>query len=219
MHHKDRDSSDDELIQAYLENEATPEGELQFRRRLGDEVFRRRVAEQAIDLAVLLGGGIGGEETRKPRVVVQGGRLRVLALATVAASLLLGFGAIWTLLLKEQGRIPPARDDVAASPPGRIEEVSREDQGHEAHTPVKNKEVIGQVVNVIGNVLTGASFDSTGSRVVTGKLGFRSGDVLETVGAESFAVLKFDDNSVLAVAGNTRLSCTTRETQRTGGGA
>lgn len=214
MNQKDRGSSDDELIQAYLENEATPEGELQFRRRLGEEAFRRRVAEQAIDLAVLLRGGEGGEETRKPRVAVQGGRRRVLAMAAVAASLLLGFVAIRTLLLKEKGPIPTARDEVAASPPGRIEEVSREGQGREAHIPLKNKEVIGHVVNVIGKVLTGTSLDSADCRVVTEELGFRSGDVLETVGAESFAVLKFDDNSVLAVAGNTRLSCTTKEMQK-----
>ncbi len=52
---RDVDSSHDDLIQTYLEDEATPNEEKRIRRLLANESFARRVAQFAIDLGQLHG--------------------------------------------------------------------------------------------------------------------------------------------------------------------
>ena len=74
--------------------------------------------------------------------------------------------------------------------------------------------VIAHVAKVTGLVLTAGSLDSNDRRVVTAEAELGSGDMLQTVGVDSFAILKFDDDSVLAVAGDTILTCSVAGSQK-----
>lgn len=214
MSQKENEASDDALIQGYLENEATPAEELLFRQRLGEEAFRRRVAEQAIDLTCLYEQGREGKASPLPPAPALYGRRRVLAVALVAASLLIAFGTVGTRIPRNEDTGPMGPDQVAAKTDRQFVGESSEGADGNSPTTPETKPVIGHVANVIGHVLTADSLDSSERRVVTREAEFHSGDLLQTVGAESFAVLKFDDNSVLAVAGDTRLSCSTSDAQK-----
>ncbi len=80
--------------------------------------------------------------------------------------------------------------------------------------PRSDRPVIGRVGYVIGHVLTADSLDSQDCREAVAGAEFGSGDMLQTVGTESFALLRFDDDSVLAIAGDTKLACSVSNSRK-----
>lgn len=199
------DAPDDELIQNYLENQASPAEEQRFRLCLAERSFCRRVAEHAIEVSVLCGQGASERAFSEGKRTTVGRHRRVLAAMAVAASLLLGFATIWGLLptTNEHNEVAHRQESAVA-----VESVI---ETHPAtRTPVLppgSRPAIGHVADVIGHVLTADNLDSQDCRVVVEGREFCSGDTLQTVGTESFALLRFNDNSLLAVAGDTKLAC------------
>lgn len=190
--------SQDELILNYLESEATPTQEKQFRLLLGEESFRCRVAEYAIDLGQICDHARQGmlERVLVPqRTPNQLGRRRLIAAAVLAASVLLAVGAVFLLL--------------------RGDEASRKLVG-EGPRPEAQKEraTVAHVAVVSGTVLTADDFASKDRRAVVEDMELRTGDALYTVGPQSFAVLRFADGSMLSIAGNTELSCSITGSQK-----
>ena len=212
MNQNDRDVSEDELIQSYLEKEATPPEEEQFRLLLANEAFCRRVAEYAIDHGHLYDCARQGMlETVLPteRKPVPLNRRPTLAVAVTAASLLVTATAAWWML-RESGRevsveaIPGTVSEEGLDPVPSAISIAAPDQ----------RTVVARVGRVAGQVLMGGEPNPQALRTIEGEMELRSGDVLRTVGAESFAVLKFDDGSVVAVAGGTDLTCSVVGSQK-----
>ncbi|NLS93493.1 MAG: hypothetical protein GXX96_15145 [Planctomycetaceae bacterium] len=206
MSQNDGDASRDHLIQSYLENQATAAEERQFRLLLNDESFCRRVAQYAIDLGCLHDHACHGILERAlivSREPVSRRRFRAIALAVVAASILLVVGTVWRAFLTgdtstelaSDDSVPLSEDDPAAPSP---QEAARS--------------VVARVTDVTGRVLIGTS--SATQNLVEKEMLLHSGDRLQTSGADSFALLKFEDDSVLAVAGNTELTCSIMDSQK-----
>lgn len=205
MGDKETDASDDELIQNYLENQASPAEEERFRRSLAEESFCRRVAEHAIEVSVLCGHGTSERASSGSKGTVLRRHRHVLAAVAVAASLLLGFSAIWGHLSSRNERSEIANSQKPArAHPGTSKSVQ----------PRGDRPVIGHVADVLGHVLTADALDSQDCRKVVEGRKFCSGDTLQTVGTESFALLRFDDNSLLGVAGDTKLACSVTDSRK-----
>ena len=183
-------TSYDRLIQDYLENEATPAEEEQFRLLLGSESFRRRVAEYSIDLGCLC------DQTRLVMLERPHRSRQVIVVAALAASLLV----TGTLLLVFRSREPltPAAEKVETRPPDQP----------------KTQAIVGLITDVTGTVLTANRLESTHRHAVDEGDPLRSGDALYVVGDTGFALLKFEDGSVLAIAGNTELECLIEGSQK-----
>jgi FecR-like protein len=212
MGDKETDAPDDELIQNYLENQASPAEQERFRLSLAEESFCRRVAEHAIDVSVLCDQGASERAFDGGRGIAVGRHRRVSVAAAVAASLLLGFGAIWGLLQSGTERSEIAQNQ---EPSRAIESVIEVNPGTQASVlPRGDRPVIGRVGYVIGHVLTADSLDSQDYREAVARAEFGSGDMLQTVGTESFALLRFDDDSVLAIAGDTKLACSVTDSRK-----
>lgn len=214
MSQGERDASHDELICKYLENEATPAEEQEFRSRLGDKSFCRRVAEYAIDLGHLHDyarqGMLERALTPAPRKPVPTRRQRVLAIAA-AASVLLAVTGIWLGLRSQDSprevTQEGAPENISVPPPAPV--------ATPANTgPSSQRTVIARVDSVSGQVLIGDRFGSGPRRAIKGKADLRTDDVLKTIGAESFAVVKFEDGSVIAVAGETEMTCSVVDSQK-----
>jgi FecR-like protein len=192
--------SQDELIQNYLENEATPTEEKRFRLLLGEESFRRRVAEYAIDLGHICDHARQGVLERvlvRPR---KPNRLRrVLAAAVLAASVLLAVGVAF---------VATRIDDVAPR------ELAEEGAGPQDPRQQQERAVFARVATVTGTVLAADGFASKDRRAVVEGMELRAGDALYTVGPRSFAVLRFADGSMLSIAGDTELSCSGMDSQK-----
>ena len=194
---RNHDSHDD-LIQSYLECEATPDEEEQFRLLLGSESFRRRVAEYAVDLGHICDQVRQGviESLSSPKGKDARSR-RVIGAAVVAASLLLAvgiaFSAVWWRELSRE---------VAGDKPS---DVSRQ---------VKVIESIGHVANVKGTVLVADFLEGSDRRAIAEGAKLGVGDALFTVGESSFALVELADDSVLAVAGNTELELSVSGSQK-----
>ncbi len=195
-------TSHDELIQNYLENEATPAEERQFRILLGEKSFRRRVAEYAIDHGHLCDHARQGLLDKSfARAPLHRKRWRVLASMAVAASLLLAATA-W--LATRSDETPGALTDRKTVPVTEKPSVVSPDK----------RAIVARVAGVTGKVLTAPSLSSPNRRAVGKNAVFRSGDVLETVGPASYVLLKFDDGSVVSVAGETELTTSVTDSQK-----
>ena len=205
--------SDDELIYSYLEDQTTPSEEKRFRLLLGEEAFRRRVAEHAIDHAVLYRRGLMDES------LAAGSRWRrfnrrLLVIAAIAASLLLGIGTILSLLGPgDEGR-GFAHKQASIEPADSATTVAASTPSDHLPKPSDDRPVVGHITNVCGQVLQAAGFDRPASPVVGADKTFYSGDMLHTLGTESFALLKLMDDTVLAVAGDTELVCSIVDSQK-----
>lgn len=213
MNREGSDGSQDDLILGYLEKDATPAEEAEFRRLLADESFRRRVAEFAIDLGHLFDlahqGMLAGVCTTTPAA-----RRRQNGIAIVAASaacLLLLLGAAWWMNRdgdpKREMALQPDNENVASpvSPP--------------VPTPVPSgapnqRPVIAQLDNVAGQVVTWSGSNPTQRTQIGSHRKVCSGDILQTIGPESFAILKFADGSIVAIAGETELTCSVLSGQK-----
>lgn len=187
----------DELIQAYLENEATPTEEEQFRLLLGEESFGRRVAEYAIDFGHL------GECTR------QGMLERALAprQSKLKRKAIYGALAIAASILAVAGISFFHTDEL---PRDQAQQEPVVPSGIQPEAPL----FVAQIAEAVGKVVVADNADFEGSRVVGEDTRLRPGEFLKTVGARSFALLKFADESVLAVAGETRLACSITDSQK-----
>lgn len=213
MNQGESDTSHDELINKYLEREATPAEEEQFRSLLGNEEFCRHVAEYAIDLGHLYDHARPGMLERtlaSPRKSSGRRRRHVPVLATVA-SVVLAVTALW-LVLRHQD----SPGEVAEQ---KVEEPVSPDSSVPTSPPAgtvapAQRVVIARVDSVNGQVLIGDRFGSGPRRAIRGKSDLRSDDVLKTVGTEGFAVVRFDDGSIIAVAGETELTCSVVDSQK-----
>lgn len=194
-------NSHDELIQNYLENEATPTEEKQFRLLLGEESFRRRVAEYAIDLGHICDHARQGMLERvlaRPRNPDQLRHRRVFAAVVLAASLLLAAGTVFIAL----------RNDDAPR------ELAGEGTRPEASEQQEERVTVARVAVVSGTVLAADDFASKDRRAIVEDMELRAGDALYTVGPQSFAVLRFADGSMLSITGDTELSCSIIDSQK-----
>ena len=205
MRQKDGYSSYDELIQDYLEGQATPTEEKRFRLLLGEETFRRRVAEYACDfgsLYMLARQGMLDESALPLPRRSSHARSRLLAVAGIAASILIAFAILWGATDRDKAEreiarpVEPARQEV---PPA----------GDPDPQPV-----VATVVGATGKVRLRSGPDAALHYDVQDDMPLRSGGVLETVGEDSFALVRFDDESVVAVGGNTELSCSIVDSQK-----
>lgn len=206
---KHDDAFHDELIQNYLENEATPAEEKQFRLLLGEESFRRRVAEYAIDLGQLcdhVRQGMLERALAKPPTLVAPGRRSLFATAAVAASILLVLGTTWFVMRDHEPPRELAHQEPLSSP-------TPDPTANLPVAPLTELAIIARLADVTGKVLV-ADSRSQEPRPVRKETHLRSGSMLHTVGSESFALLKFDDHSVVAVAGDTSLTCTVEDSQK-----
>ena len=230
----------DELILSFLENEATPEEEKEFRDRMVDELFCQRVAEYAIDLGHLYDQSHQGMLHRlQANGPVAGARRRQRALvvaAVTAASFLLVTMAAWWLFHSDglrhemaqhpdgkdvavpvESSLPPAASTTDSLPtqprmsaPVAPVVSTRRIPGTTSDLPA----VIAVVENVSGQITTRATLDTEVRTTIEGRGELRSGNVLETMGPDGFAVLKFTDGSAIAVAGETQIVCSIEESQK-----
>ena len=211
MSRKEIASSVDELIQNYLENQASPAEEARFRILLGEEAFRRRVAEHAIELAVLCDRGLADLELSATHYVKSRRRWHALAVATLAASVLLGLVSVWAMLHSNDGSHEIANRPSSADPETTS---SAEKNGNVAVVSTDDRPVIGHLESVVGPVFMASGFDLPANPVLETKAKFCSGDMLHTADAESFALLRLHDNSLLAVSGDTELTCSVVDSQK-----
>ena len=194
--HPEGDSVQDQLIHDYLENEATADQERRFRHLLGQPSFSRRVADFAIELGHLYALAHQGVLAHSLTQSARRSR-RVTLIASIAASVVAAFGVAWiTGAMSSSSSVHPSPSPNVRSgleaPPKIIQSISRP---------------IAQLEHVVGSVIRAASFDADGGEFVSADSKIHSGEVLRTIGPESFAVVQFADSSVVAMAGNSELKC------------
>lgn len=187
----------DDLIQAYLDGETSPEQEEQVRRSLKESAFCERLAQFALDFACLYElaqqgvleqpQGAGDDKQVQPLAPLVGRagyflRNRFVQAGTVlAASLLLA--VILPFWLKR----------------------------HTIDGPIAQPPVLGQLRQATVAVF---ARDGVADEPAKADTDFRSGDTLKTVGPEGFAILVFHDGTKLALAGSTTVVCTEENSQK-----
>lgn len=232
MNREGSDGSRDDLILGYLEKEATPAEETEFRRLLADESFRRRVAEFAIDLGHLYDHAHQGVLDRAfaphPMPISKPRQSGVAIIVASAACLLLLVGAAWWMNREDDSQrevaqqsnsenvAPTVGPSVAPTVEPTVEptvpDAPPPTVSPPGPTPVpptvpNQRKVIAELDNVAGQVVTWGGANPTRRTKIGAQRKLRSGDVLQTTGPESFAILKFADGSIVAVAGETELTC------------
>ncbi len=194
----------DGLIQNYLEKQATPAEEKQFRLLLGEETFRRRVAEYAIDLGCLYSqasqGMLDATAVDLPEPAART-RRRVLVAAAVAASFLIAVAGLWRFW--HQGNSPPS---IAGGTPGPGSRGSQT-AGGPASVGLSQPSGIALAEGIAGRVVVSSGSDPAKSREVADGTVLESGDTLRTIGENSFAVVKFHDGTILTVTAESQLTC------------
>ncbi len=199
---RDVDSSHDGLIQDYLENELVPAEEKKLRLLLRNESFCRRLAQFAIDMGHLHDLARQGMLSRMSVERPARSRRRVVAAITVAAAVLLALGTVWLLAPtgdRTTGSVSPPKIPSTATPTTSVR-------------PAQHP--IARVVHVTGNVVRASELGSAHEVDVAAEIDLFSGDALRTVDEDSFAILEFPDESILAVAGGTELKCTVDSEQK-----
>lgn len=194
---REGDSSHDQLIQDYLENETTPSEEERFRLLLGVDSFRRQVARFAIDLGYLYSFA---QQGMLVQLAPKGHRTRrrVVALAVVVATILISIGLSW--MGGPKGLQPSTGSSPLTQAPTRPETPP---------TTIRRPGLsIARVEHVVGLVVRAASLDAAEGQIAVVGTEIHSGQVLRTIGPDSFAVLQFADDTVFAIAGNSELTCT-----------
>lgn len=201
MSSRESKSFHDELIQNYLENQATPAEERQFRLLLGEESFRQRVAELSIDLGCLYSlarqGMLDGSLMEQHPPLERPHR-RFIAVAAVAAVLLLAIAGPWNLFRLDH----------------RPSDYTSRSSGSPAADIAAERPGIALAAHVIGRVVASGNSDPAQWRTVEVGSTLQSGDVLRTVDDESFALVEFHDGTVLAVAGESQLACTLDDSRK-----
>ncbi len=195
--HREGDSPHGQLIQDYLENETTASEEERFLLLLGEGSFRRQVARFAIDLGYLHNFAQQGMlSQRSPKG--HRTRRRIYALAMVAATILISVGLYW------MGAAKGLQQSTGSSP------LTQAPTPPEASptTPRRAGLSIARVKHVVGLVVRAASLDAAEGEIAVVETEMHSGQVLRTIGPDSFAVLQFADGTVFAIAGNSELVCT-----------
>lgn len=193
---REDDSSHDFLIQDYLENEATPIAEEEFRHLLGRESFCRRVAQFSIDQGHLCSLAEQGmlrqafSESKKA-----GRRVLVGLMAGLAASVVAS--VIWIRAPEEHH---PLTDSSAVAPITPLDQAP-------SRTTLQPKQLIAHVEHVVGVVVRAPTLDAADGDILAEDAELRSGQVVRTIGEDSFAVLQFLDNTILAIGGNSELAC------------
>ena len=180
------DSSHDQLIQAYLDGEASPLQEEQFRGLLAQPSFCERLADFAIDFACLHELAQQGVLQEQPTVqsgASRSSRSRIWRVGlAAAASVLLAIAAFFLWSSVER----PARQ--VAQPPA-----------------------LGHIQQATGTILSRDGNDGAPAKADTA---FHSGEMFQTVGPESFAILVFHDGTKLALAAETTAVCTEDEARK-----
>jgi hypothetical protein len=217
MSWNENEAFQDELIQNYLENQATPTEEKEFRLLLGEESFRRRVAEYAIDLGCLYSHARQGMLDRT--LVAQpksnsGSCRRVIRVAVVAASFLLAVATVWAVFRNDNTPSELAHSNVGGRSGNQSAEPIIAKSLHSVTDGATRHSGIATAAHVIGRVLIGGSYDPAESRVVDEGTVLQSGDVVRTLDAESFALVEFHDGSVLAIAGESELTCALEDSRK-----
>lgn len=200
---REDDSSHDQLIQDYLENEATPTDVRRFRLLLRNESFRCRAAQFAIDLGHLYCLAQQGM-LRRPSTTHNRSQRKVVVLATAILAALVVVGVIWKRTPQD---LQPVTDSSAMpatpTPP---------------HTPPRARlsraPVIARLEHALGLVVRVSSLDATDGDIVAEEAEIRSGQVLRTIGDTSFAVIEFVDHTVFAIGGESELKFTSDESRK-----
>lgn len=206
---------DDELIQKYLEGDATPAEERQFRRLLADQSFRRRVAEYALDHGQLCEHARQGmlerlTVQRDPRLLLR--RRQPLAIVVVVASILIALGSAWYSL--RHGLVPDGmtRGDAERLADRGAELPSPEPASASPASPGWHPGVV-RVGYRLGQVIVRKHNPTRESAVDVGTE-LCVGDVLRTIDSESSALLEFDDGTIVTVAGDTEVSYSLESEQK-----
>lgn len=184
--------SHDDLIQQYLEGETNAIEEKHFRLLLGKEMFRRQVAQYAVEFAQLHDLAPQGFLSVSPSDREQRGPVasrRAIAIAA-AACLVLVIAGVW-FFVPRQGLVPksPLADERSPVPV----------------QPDQQAPVIARVAGVTGRVLLATDVASPDWQPVDDRAEIRSGDLLRTEGSGSFALLKYEDGTVVTVVGDTEI--------------
>lgn len=182
----------DDVIQAYLDGEATPEQDEQVRHLLKESAFCDRLAQFALDFACLhelaqqglLEQSQGAEDdVQAPSPTPVAGRAgyflrnRFVQAGIVLATAVLLFAAFLPFWL----------------------------DGDDPKRQAFEKPVLGHIQQATATVL--ARDDGADERARP-DMPFRSNDTLRTVGSDGFAILVFHDGTKLALAGDTTVVCT-----------
>ena len=191
----------DQLIQRYLDGETNAVQEKRFRLLLGEESFREQVAHYATDFAQLhdlarqglLDITACGCDRRRPVT------FRRVAAITAAACVVLAMATSW-LLRSPNGPAPkpPLAKGLAPSPV----------------KPSERPPVIARVAGITGRVLSATDSSSPNWLPVKDHAEIRSGDMLRTEGAGSFALLKYKDGTVVTVVGDTEIVGATADSRK-----
>jgi ferric-dicitrate binding protein FerR (iron transport regulator) len=218
-----REGSDrplDGLILGYLEKEATSAEEAEFRRLLADESFCRRVADFAIDLGHLYDqarqGGLDRASSYQPMPVARRRQSAVTILVASASALLLVVGTAWWMN-RDGGSQPEVAQQPAPEsapepadlpvPPPTPAPVPSTSPSRLPPSVSNQRAFVAQVGSVAGQVITRGGPNLQKRSTVANQHKVRSGDMLQTIGPDSFAVLAFRDGSRVVVAGETELTC------------
>lgn len=194
--YREGDSSHDQLIQDYLEDETTPSEVERFRSLLQEEAFRRQAARYAIDLGYLYNLAQQGMlPQRSPKAAPK--RRRVFAVAMAVATTLIVVGLSWMWGPEDLQTSTGSTPLTQVSPPPEVPATT-------LHPPGLS---IARVEHVVGLVVRAASLDAPEGEIVVVGTELHSGQVLRTIGQDSFAVIQFADHTVFAIAGNSELSC------------
>ena len=217
MSRHERQTSHDELIQNYLENQATPTEEKHFRLLLGEESFRRRVAEYAIDLGCLhlharQGLLEAGEMARSASVDPV--RRRMVVSVAAAASLLLVLAGAWVLshAWRPSSHQGPSVAGSQTSPQPDL--PHGKSQSPSTAAVAGDDRGVGKLAHVAGRVVATRPDLPGEQRTLETDDVLDAGDELETLDPESFALVEFGDGTLLAVAGESKLACLSKENQK-----
>jgi len=208
----DSTSTHDDLIQAYLDGETTPEQEEQVRRLLNEPAFCERLAQFALNLACLHelahqgvleqpdSLGSGDRETSSPNSgdfvykerKPSRQRLRDAPVAKRAGyflrNRLVQAGTVLVVLLLLLVVVVPFW-------------LNRKPD----EKPAAEKPALGRLREVASAVIVREGLDDESGQV--GSI-LRSGDTLQNEGPEGFATFVFHDGTMLVLAGDTKVSLT-----------
>jgi len=188
----DSNSTHDDVIQAYLDGETSPEQEEQVRHLRNEPAFCERLAQFALDFACLhelaqqgvlerpQGAGDDAQAQPSAPLTERAGRFlrnRFVQAGVVLAAAVLLFAVCLPFWL---GSDDPKRQ-------------------------ASEKPVQGHIQQATATVL---ARDDRDDEQAGPDMPFRSNDTLHTVGPEGFAILVFHDGTSLALAGDTTVVCT-----------
>jgi hypothetical protein len=199
----DANSTNDELIQAYLDGETSPQQYEQVRKLLADPSFCERLAHFSLDSACL-------HELGQQGMLAQPQRIGTTAPASATTPADERTGRLWRSSIVRSGTVMVlCLLLLAVMLPSLLNRMS--DKKPVTEKPVSEKPVLGQIRNIASAVIVRQGLDNELARVDSV---LRSGDILQTEGPEGFASFEFLDGTTLVLTGDARVLLTQENGQK-----